>query len=232
MKNITNGPQKDRKKDQHVCSTKNPYENIVISTDPNAKHFVEDSQMNFVNFADIQFVNVKRWHQYKHKKEFQTYVLYMNYINKITNCLMNILLKNEKQIFQCYHEYLNVFSKNKINELFVHDSQDHAINIKKKEFFFGKLYNLSQTELIALRDYLKKHLKKKFIVSSISSAKAFVIFVKKKNDELRLCVNYQKLNVITKKNRHSLSFIEKALDRLIGVKKYIKLNIQHAYNLI
>ena len=58
----------------------------------------------------------------------------MNYINKITNNLMNILLKNEQQIFQCYCEYLNVFSKNKINKLFVHDPQDHAINIKKNFF--------------------------------------------------------------------------------------------------
>ena len=146
--------------------------------------------MNFVNFANIQFVNVKRWHQYKHKKEFQTYVLYVNYINEIINNLINVLLENEKQIFQCYREYLDVFSKNKINELSAYDPQNHAINIGKKKFFFGKLYNLSQTELIALRDYLKKHLKKEFIVSLISSIGTFIIFVKKKNDELRLCVNY------------------------------------------
>ena len=62
----------------------------------------------------------------------------MNYINEITNNWINVLLKNEKQIFQCYHEYLNVFSKNKINELFVYNSQNHAINIEKKEFFFEK----------------------------------------------------------------------------------------------
>ena len=111
LENIINGSQKDWKKDQHVCFTKNPYENIVIFTDSNAKHFIENSQINFVNFADIQFVNVKQWHQYKHKKKFQTYVLYMNYINEITNNLINVLLKNKKQIFQYYHEYLNVFSK-------------------------------------------------------------------------------------------------------------------------
>ena len=127
---------------------------------------------------------------------------------------------------------MNVFSKNKINELFAHHSQNHAINTEKKKSFFGKLYNLSQTKLIILRDYLKKHLKKEFIVSLISSAEAYVIFVKKKNDELRLYMNYWKLNVIIKNNRHPLPLIEKALNRLIDVKKYIKLNIQHAYNLI
>ena len=143
---------------------------------------------------------------------------------------MNILLKNEKKIFQCYREYLNVFPKNKINELFVHIPQDHVINIEKF-FFFENLYNLSQTGLLTLRDYLKKHLKKEFIISSILSVEVFVIFVKK-NDELLLCVNYQKFDIITRKNQHSLPLVEKTLNRLIDVKKYIKLNIQHAYNLI
>ena len=53
-------------------------------------------------------------------------------MNEIINNLMNVLLKNDKQVFQCYHEYLNVFSKNKINELPTHDSQNHVINTGKK----------------------------------------------------------------------------------------------------
>ena len=61
----------------------------------------------------------------------------MNYIDEITDRLMSVLLENEKQIFQCYHEYLNVFSKNKINELPAHDPQDHAINTEKKNPFSG-----------------------------------------------------------------------------------------------
>ena len=60
LKNITNGPQKNQKKNQHVCLAKNPYENIVIFMNPSTKHFVENSQINFVNFANIQFVNVKQ----------------------------------------------------------------------------------------------------------------------------------------------------------------------------
>ena len=72
-------------------------------------------------------------------KKFQMYVLYVNCINEVTNNLMSILLKNEKQIFQYYHEYLNVFSKNKINELFVHDPQNHAIDIEKKKTSFREI---------------------------------------------------------------------------------------------
>ena len=60
LKNTTNGLQKNQKKNQDICLAKNSYENIVIFMNPNAKHFVENSQINFVNFANIQFVNVKR----------------------------------------------------------------------------------------------------------------------------------------------------------------------------
>jgi hypothetical protein len=49
---------------------------------------------------------------------------------------------------------------------------------------------------------------------------------------LRLYVNYRELNEITIKNRYSLSLIEKAMNRLIEVKIYIKLNIRVIYNLI
>jgi hypothetical protein len=45
-------------------------------------------------------------------------------------------------------------------------------------------------------------------------------------------VNYRKLNVITKKNRYSLSFISKLMTRLNKAKYMIKINIRHAFNRI
>ena len=60
--------------------------------------------------------------------------MYVIYTNEVTNNLMNVLLKNEKQIFQCYCEYLDVFLKNQINKLSAHDPQDHVI--KTGKFFF------------------------------------------------------------------------------------------------
>ena len=60
LKSTTDDSQKNRKKGQHVCSAENSYENIVIFMNFNAKHFVENLQMNFVNFTNIQFVNIKR----------------------------------------------------------------------------------------------------------------------------------------------------------------------------
>ena len=54
----------------------------------------------------------------------------------------------------------------------------------------------------------------------------------KKNKELRLCVDYRRLNKITIKNRHSLFNISELQNRLQEVIYYMKLNLREAYNLI
>ena len=51
----------------------------------------------------------------------------------------------------------------------------------------------------------------------------------KKNEELRLCVDYRGLNTITIKNRYSLSLIIKTLNRLYEFKIFTKLNLKNTY---
>ena len=51
----------------------------------------------------------------------------------------------------------------------------------------------------------------------------------KKDEELRLCVNYKSLNAIIIKNCHLLSFIIETLNRLCDVKRFIKLNLKNVY---
>ena len=59
-----------------------------------------------------------------------------------------------------------------------------------------------------------------------------ILFVLKKNEIFRLCVNYRKLNNITIKNRYSLFNINEFQNRLFEVKYFIKLNLQETYNQI
>ena len=56
-----------------------------------------------------------------------------------------------------------------------------------------------------------------------------MFFVFKKNDELRLCVNYRKFNAIIIKNRYSLFLITEILNRLYEFKCFIKLNFKNVY---
>ena len=76
---------------------------------------------------------------------------------------------------------------------------------------------------------MKKTFKKNLIISSISSAGKFVIFVKKM---MNCYVNYQKINVIMKRKSAFIATYQNFFELNWSIwKKYI-LNIQRAYNLI
>ena len=97
---------------------------------------------------------------------------------------------------------------------------------------YGPLYNLSNTELKVLREYLDDALAKGWIRHSVSPAGAPILFVPKKDGGLRLCVDYQGLNQVTIKNRHPLPLISETLDRLSGAKVFSKLDLKDAYHCI
>ena len=64
-------------------------------------------------------------------------------------------------------------------------------------------------ELETLKKYIDKNLAKKFGIKFISSLRALILFVKISNEELCLCVNYRKLNVVIIKKKfsyHELKF--------------------------
>ena len=74
--------------------------------------------------------------------------------------------------------------------------------------------------------------KKNFIRFNYFSVVSFVLFVKKLKNELRFCVDYRNLNVMTIKNRYLISLIRETLHRLIKVKVYIKFDIIIIYNVL
>ena len=59
-----------------------------------------------------------------------------------------------------------------------------------------------------------------------------MLFVKKSKNELRFCVDYCNLNIMTIKNRYSISLIREILHRLIKIKVYIKFDIIVVYNVL
>jgi hypothetical protein len=120
-----------------------------------------------------------------------------------------------------YHDFLNVFFKKKANILSSHRKHDHRIKLEKdheSDNEYVSLYNLSEEELQLVKKYLKKHLNKDFIESSIASYASSILFAKKSDDELKFCVNYRKLNAITKKNRYSILLIAETIARLFKTK--------------
>ncbi len=120
-----------------------------------------------------------------------------------------------------YHDFLNVFFKEKVDILSSHRKHDHRIELEKdheSNHEYVSLYNLSEDELLLMKKYFKEHLNKKFIESSTASYVSSILFAKKSDDELRFCVDYRKLNVITKKNKYSIFLIAETIARLFKTK--------------
>ena len=131
-----------------------------------------------------------------------------------------------------HHEYLDVFSEEKANELPAMSNKTHSIETNRQEPPYGPIYALSAKELEVLREYLDSSLEKGWIRKSTSPAGAPILFVPKKDGGLRLCVDYRGLNKITLKNRHPLPLIQEMLDRISGAKKLTKLDLRNAYHRI
>ena len=83
-------------------------------------------------------------------------------------------------------------------------------------------------------DELKKQLKKLqeagFITASNAPCGAPVLFVKKADGSLRMCVDYRALNKITVRNRYPLARIEELLDRLRGASVFSKIDLRSGYH--
>ena len=75
-------------------------------------------------------------------------------------------------------------------------------------------------------------MKNGWIKRSVSEVGTLILFVLKKDGSLRLYVDYCRLNVITKKNRHPLPLISKTLDRLGRTTVFLALNLKDAYHYI
>ncbi len=139
--------------------------------------------------------------------------------------IIETMIKSSQKIFEKYKNFANVFDKMKANELLKHDSQNYEINTKNKISSFKSIDNLFVIEFEIFKEYLDEFLIKKFIVSSFSSTKVLILFVKKSKNDLKLCVNYNKLNSITIKNRYLIFLLNLLLNNFNDVKKFIKLKI-------
>ncbi len=123
-----------------------------------------------------------------------------------------------------------MFSKILSDSLNMHDQMKHFIDLmKSKMFHIEFIYKMIQNEFTVIWNYLDSTLEKKWIHSSSSSAKAFILFVKKLNKSLHLCMNYHDLNKITVKNNYSLFLLFETLNCFAHAKHFIKIDIYNIY---
>jgi len=132
-----------------------------------------------------------------------------------------------------YQDFVEVFSKVKAEILPPHRPTDHAINREPGYTLPSRrIYNLSGFELKTLKAYIETNLGSGFIQLLSSPAAAPILFTKKKDGGLWLCVNYRALNLGTVKHRYPLPHIAELLDRVREPRIFTKMNLRNAYHLI
>ena len=129
---------------------------------------------------------------------------------------IGVLLFNKAptEVWVEYSDYSDVFSAKYAAELPENTGMNkHAIKLEEgKQPLFGPIYSLESVELETLKTYIETNLANGFIRPSKSSTGTPILFDKKPDRSLRLCVDYQRFNNLTIKNQFSLLLIGELLN--------------------
>jgi hypothetical protein len=89
---------------------------------------------------------------------------------------------------------------------------------------------MSTLELDELKLQLKEMMEKCYIQPNVSPWGALILFVKKKDGTLRLCIEYRQLNKKTIKDKYPLPRIDDLLDQLRGASIFSKIELRFGYH--
>ena len=129
-----------------------------------------------------------------------------------------------------YSDLKNVFCKKSAVVLLEHtEIITYVIDLKEgKQSPYRPIYSLEPVELETLKTYIKTNLANGLIGLSKSPADAPILFNKKPNRSLRICVDYRGLNNITIKNRYPLLLVGESLNCLSHAKQFTQLDLTSA----
>lgn len=159
-------------------------------------------------------------------------------INKALRTKPSVTLEDaRKRLPEQVRDYAHLFADgNGADDLPVSRGRlDHAINLREENGKpmtppWGPLFGMSREELLVLRRTLTDLLKKGWIRQSKSPAASPVLFAKKPNGGLRLCVDYRGLNAITVPDRYPLPLFKETLRQLSKARWFTKLDVKSAFH--
>ncbi|KAL3681508.1 hypothetical protein R1sor_024464 [Riccia sorocarpa] len=129
-------------------------------------------------------------------------------------------------------EYMDVFPKDLPAGLPPTRRIDHQIEVIPGTPPCKSPYRLAPHELEECKAQIEEMLQKGFIQPSVSPYGAPVLFVKKKDGSMRMCIDYRALNQQTVKNKYPLPRMDDLFDQLRGAKYFTKLDLRSGYNQI
>lgn len=130
------------------------------------------------------------------------------------------------------NEFPKVFDSKGLNGLPPMRGIPHVINTGDTPPINRPPYRMSPKELDELRRQLKELLDLGLIEPSTSPWGAPVLFVRKKDGSMRMCIDYRALNKATIRNTCPLPRIDECLERLHGAKFFSSLDLKSGYHQI
>ncbi len=211
------------------------------------KHSVSFFQKESFLIQNISIVSFQALVKRKKKNQTEIFAMFIKdidreiiYNNQCELDVINVFLVNEMtqnledikvKLSSKYQNFLDVFNWAQADKLLSHHSYDHKIKLTSDATSSCcRAYQMSLYKLQKVKKYLNENLFKKFIISSKASYFSLVLFILKANEDLRFCVDYQKLNAIIKRNCYSLSLINEVIDKIVDCKHLTWLNIISTFN--
>lgn len=134
-----------------------------------------------------------------------------------------------------YHDLLDVFSKQSSDRLPPsRPGLDFKIELSgdPQSIGYGHLSRMSEIASAEVKRYIQENKNKDFIEDSFSSISSPILLVHKPSGGIRFCVDYRKLNSVTKKDRYAIPLIDETVAMVRGARWLTKLDIRQAFHRI
>lgn len=141
----------------------------------------------------------------------------------------NLSSEEKAKILALLRKYTSSFSSPNNQKLGRVPVVEHEIDVGDSKPIKQRAYRVSFKERQVINDQVDELLRKDIIEHSQSPWSSPVVLVKKPNGGIRFCVDYRKLNVVTKRDNYPLPRIDDALDRLSGASYFTTLDCDQAY---
>jgi hypothetical protein len=188
-----------------------------------------------VNIAAIGAAGFRRNLQDAQSTVFSTSLYEIDYLLEKERADEADDLQVQETLPEAYRDLADVFSKAASDALPPRRPYDHKIQLTDSntdDLSYSPLRHQSTDELRAVKQYLVENLHKGFIEASQAPFAAPILFVKKSDGSLRFCIDYRKLNDLTRKDQYPLPLIEETLARLGKARIFTKLDIRQAFHRI
>lgn len=149
-------------------------------------------------------------------------------LSALEAALPNLPKEQTEPLKALLFEKANIFASN-TSELGSTGLVKHTIDTQDKGPIRLRPYRTSPRQREAAEKIINELLENKIIQPSLSPWAAPIVLVKKKTGEDRLCIDYRKLNAITKKDSFPLPRIDDVLDLLQGQKFFSTLDLASGY---